>query len=436
MGWDTSARTIKGITYNRGTEFRLNGNIPCYSSCDATNVRYWKNSVAAWYYGYFSESYSRHPYCMSTTRPGQADLFVDEAAFPSATYYVYYNLNNGSGDFPTQSKVYGGSVTFHNHSPMRTGYTFLGWGTSSGATQATYPAGYSYSGNASITLYAVWKANTCTVYYDANGGAGAPDDQSFVYASDTRLSTKVPSREGYTFVNWKHEIYSQYSFNPGDKIPRDWGSFKLVAQWSINTYSFFAAGNKGKFPAGGDAWTENVDYGTTFEFPTPTREGYTFAGWAQQGKGTLHESGGQYSFTMGNTDVYLKAQWTVNEYSLTLDANTNGGSPSKIIGYDYGERVNTNEESAYIPTKPYCDFIGWYTVPEETEDAPVDLSTLVITKDTVLYARFEEKNTVLVSTEGANRPAMLALCPKDKFIEQCEVMIYVDGAWRKAVVQT
>jgi hypothetical protein len=31
---------------------------------------------------------------------------------------------------------------------------------------------------------------------------------------------------------------------------------------------------------------------------------------------------------------------------------------------------------------------------------------------------------------------MAAVCTKDKFIEQCEVMIYADGAWRKAVVQT
>lgn len=431
MGWNTSARTIKGITYNRGTEFRLNGNIPCYSSCDATSVRYWKNSVAAWYYGYFSESYSRHPYCMSTTRPGQADLFVDEAAFPPATYYVYYNLNGGSGSFPPQSKVYGGSVTFHKNRPSRAGYTFLGWGTSSGAAQATYPAGYTYSGNASITLYAVWSANTFAVTYDANGGVGAPDTQSFVFGSNTRLSTKIPSREGYTFVNWK---YGNHYFNPGDSIPRDWGSFSLVAQWKINRYRLIADANGGSFVSGTAMFVTNADYGTVVNLPTAVHTGYAFAGWAVTGKGSLNSANNTY--TLKNSDVTLFAQWTIKEYKLTLDANTNGGTPSKVVDYNYGEVASSKPEALYTPSKKYCNFIGWYTVPEETEDAPVDLSTLVITKDTVLYARFEEKNTVLVSTEGANRPAMLALYPKDKFIEQCEVMIYVDGAWRKAVVQT
>lgn len=433
MGWNTSARTIKGITYSTGTAFVLNGNVPCYNCSDASTPKYWKNSVTAWYYGYFWESYTKHPYCMSTTRPGKPDLFVDESAFPPATYYVYYKLNNGSGNFTTQSKVYDGSVTLHKHSPSRSGYTFLGWSTSSSATQATYPAGNTnvYKGNASITLYAVWSANTCTVTYDANGGAGAPSAQSFVYASDTRLSTKVPSREGYTFINWN---YGNHYFSPGDKIPRDWGSFRLVAQWNINRYRLTADANGGSFVSGTDAFVTNADYGTVVNLPTAVRTGYTFAGWAVTGKGSLDSTGTRY--TLKNSDVTLVAQWAINEYKLTLDANVNGGTPSKVVDYAYGELASSKSEALYTPIKKYCDFIGWYTVPEETEDEPVDLSTLVITKDTVLYARFEEKNTVLVSTEGANRPAMLALCPKDKFIEQCEVMIYVDGAWRKAVVQT
>lgn len=433
MGWDTSARTIKGITYSNGTEFTLNGNIPCYSSCDATSVCYWKNSVTAWYYGYFSESYSRHPYCMSTTRPGKPDLFVDESAFPPATYYVYYNLNGGSGDFPTQSKVYGGSVNIHNRQPTKAGHTFKGWGTSAAATSPSYYTNSNYAGNASITLYAIWSANSYTVTYDANGGVGAPGAQTFVFNSGATLSTKTPSREGYTFSHWVTDP-GGYSMNPGDALPRDWGNFSVVAQWNINSYQLTVNANGGQFSTGGYLQYFTDNYGATVELPNVARTGYTFAGWAVTGKGSLDSTGTKY--TLKNSDVTLVAQWAINEYKLTLDANVNGGTPSKVVDYNYGELASSKSEALYTPDKKYCDFIGWYTVPEETEDAPVDLSTLVITKDTVLYARFEEKNTVLVSTEGANRPAMLALCTKDKFIEQCEVMIYVDGAWRKAVVQT
>lgn len=430
MGWDTGARTIKGITYARGTAFILNGTVACYGSCDATSVRYFKTGAAT-YYGYFSESYSRHPYCMSTTRPGRADLFIDESAFPPATYYVYYNLNGGSGNFPTQSKIYGGSVTFHGHYPSRAGHTFLGWGTSSGATQATYPAGYSYGGNASITLYAVWGANTYNISYDANGGVGAPNTQSFVFNSGATISSKTPSREGYTFINWKASNAELY-FSPGAAVPKDWGHFTLVAQWKINTYNLTASANGGSFVSGADAFVTNADYGTVVNLPTAVRTGYAFAGWAVTGKGSLDSTGTKY--TMKNSDVTLVAQWVINEYKLTFDANANGGTPSKVVDYNYGEVASIKSEALYTPTKPYCDFVGWYTVPEVTEDLPVDLATLVIDKDIVLYAHFEEKNTVLVSAEGSNRPAMAAVYVEDKYVEECVVMIYVDGAWRKAVV--
>lgn len=41
----------------------------------------------------------------------------------------------------------------------RSGYTFLGWATSSSATSASYQPGGSYTANASVTLYAVWSCN-------------------------------------------------------------------------------------------------------------------------------------------------------------------------------------------------------------------------------------------------------------------------------------
>ena len=44
-----------------------------------------------------------------------------------------------------------------NTKPTRTGYTFLGWSTSSTAATAQYAAGAIYTANAAATLYAVWE---------------------------------------------------------------------------------------------------------------------------------------------------------------------------------------------------------------------------------------------------------------------------------------
>lgn len=431
MGWDTSKRTIKGLTYETGTEFKLNGKVPCYASCDATTVLYWKDSVTAWYYGHFSESYSKHPYCISTTREGKPDLFVDSSAFPSATYYVSYNLNGGSGNFPRQSKTYGGSVRIYNRQPTKEGYTFKGWGTSATTKTSSYSANSTYSGNASIRLYAIWEIKKYTVKYDANGGNCKTTSKQFKHGATLKLPT--PTRTGYTFKKWCKNSATGKKLSTSTVVT---SSFTAVAVWEINTYGFTAYANGGEFLARTDVFTTTVDYGAVVKVPAVSREGYVFCGWAVTGKGTLTKASNGYEYKMDTSDVTLTAEWSVKEYVVKLDANTNGGAPSKIIGYDYGEYIRTNDEAFYVPTKPYCKFVGWYTVPEKTEDEPVDLNALVVNGDLMFYAHFEENNTMLISAEGDNHPAMAAVCVDGSFIKECEVMIHVDGAWRKAVVQT
>lgn len=76
---------------------------------------------------------------------------------PRPTYTVTFNANNGTGAPSTQTKTYGIDLTLSSTKPNRSGYTFLGWSADSTATTATYQAGGTYSGNANITLYAVWQ---------------------------------------------------------------------------------------------------------------------------------------------------------------------------------------------------------------------------------------------------------------------------------------
>ena len=49
---------------------------------------------------------------------------------------------------------------------------------------------------------AKWTANTFTVNYDANGGTGAPGNQTKAYGVTLKLSTAVPTRENYIFLGW------------------------------------------------------------------------------------------------------------------------------------------------------------------------------------------------------------------------------------------
>lgn len=118
------------------------------------------------------------------------------------SYTVSYNANGGTGAPGSQTKWKDQTLTLSSTKPTRTGHSFLGWSTSKTATTATYSAGGKYTANSAATLYAVWKANTYTVKYNANGGIGAPSNQTKTYGVTLKLSTTVPTRENYTFLGW------------------------------------------------------------------------------------------------------------------------------------------------------------------------------------------------------------------------------------------
>ena len=84
----------------------------------------------------------------------------EKDAPPAPTSYtVSYDANGGSGAPSSQTKTKDVTLTLSSTKPTRSGYTFLGWATSSSATSASYQPGGSYTANASVTLYAVWSCN-------------------------------------------------------------------------------------------------------------------------------------------------------------------------------------------------------------------------------------------------------------------------------------
>ncbi len=193
-------------------------------------------------------------------------------------YTLSYNANGGSGAPSSQTGTGVGSYTFTISStkPTRTGYTFLGWSLSSTATAASYQPGGSITLTASDILYAVWKANTYTVSYNANGGSGAPSNQTKTYGVTLTLSNTKPTRTGYTFSAWNTaQNGSGTSYAPGGSYTAN-AAVTLYAQWTANTYAVtFDAQGGSVTPA-----SKSVTYGQPYgSLPVPVRAGYRFDGW-------------------------------------------------------------------------------------------------------------------------------------------------------------
>ena len=122
----------------------------------------------------------------------------------------------------------------------------------------------------------------------------------------------------------------------------------VKAQWEINQYTITFDTN-----GGSEIAPITQDYGTEITAPdNPTRKGYTFKGWDKE----IPE-------TMPAENITVKAQWEINQYTITFD--TNGGSEIAPITQDYGTEITAPDN----PTRKGYTFKGWDKEIPETMPA-------------------------------------------------------------------
>lgn len=75
------------------------------------------------------------------------------------TWSIIYDANGGTNAPAKQTANVGQSITITRNEPTRSGYTFLGWNSWSGATEPdpAYTPGNVYKSDYNMTLYAVWE---------------------------------------------------------------------------------------------------------------------------------------------------------------------------------------------------------------------------------------------------------------------------------------
>ena len=124
-----------------------------------------------------------------------AELFTVEAL---EKYTITYNPNGGTGAPANQTKVHGTNLTLSSTVPERTGHTFLGWSTIQNG-RVEYTAGATYSENAALTLYAIWKSNMVSV---TSVTLNKPSTTLEIGSSETLTATITPSDATNKAVTW------------------------------------------------------------------------------------------------------------------------------------------------------------------------------------------------------------------------------------------
>ena len=253
-----------------------------------------------------------------------AENITVKAQWEINQYTIAFDTNGGSEIAPI-TQDYGTEITAPDN-PTRKGYTFKGWDKE---IPETMPA-------ENITVKAQWEINQYTITFDTNGGSEiAPITQDYgteITAPDN------PTRKGYTFKGWDKEIPKTM---PAENIT-------VKAQWEINQYTITFDTN-----GGSEIAPITQDYGTKITTPdNPIRKGYTFRGWDKE----IPE-------TMPAENITVKAQWEINQYTITFD--TNGGSEIAPITQDYGTEITVPDN----PTRKGYTFKGWDKEIPETMPA-------------------------------------------------------------------
>lgn len=277
------------------------------------------------------------------------------------TVYQDYNITATSAN-ETMGTVTGGGNYRNGTKATLTatpneGYHFVKW--SNDVTENPY-------------TFAVDKDLALTATFDAK-------EYNLIYMVDGVEYKKVPVKFGSTITPEAFPTKVGYTFSGWGEIPAIMPTSDVTVNgtFAINKYTFTFDTDGGSEVAG-----ITQDYNSAITAPAaPTKTGYTFAGWVP----AIPE-------TVPAENMNFKAQWTINQYTLTFNADN--GTEDVEITQDYGTKFETPAD----PIREGYTFAGWdmdipETIPAEdmsfTALWSVNSYKLVYILDGEVYAEYD-----------------------------------------------
>ena len=208
--------------------------------------------------------------------------------------------------------------------PQKDGYWFTGWYLDQNCTVLYDMDGVIFNPQKDTTLYAGWSP-VYTVTYDATGGSVTPASADY---TGTALTLPLPTDPARAFAGWYTEKEGGTFIGMGGTtfIPTE--NVTFYAHWEAPSVVTYDAN-------GGECSTTSQTYmGAPLTLPTPQRTGYSFNGWytAATGGTLIGAAGADYT---PEKTVTLYAQWTQNEYTITVTTNN-----ATVTGVTNGQKAH------------------------------------------------------------------------------------------------
>ena len=271
------------------------------------------------------------------------NVVVLYAKWKANNYNVVFDGNNhSSGATAAVTCTYNEDCTLLSNGFSRTGYTFKGWSTTKGGSVKYENNGYVRNltpvKDATVTLYAVWEANTYTVKFDKNSSEATGNVGSVVctYDKACTLPANNYTRVGATFDGWAVTSNTAVQYKDKASVKNLTatanGTYTLYAHWKINTYNITYSYGGG---SAGNYHPSTAKYGEVINISNPIRSCYSFRGWTISGYNSTYAKSGSSSTNVNTTingttsATYFKNLATNGTVTFTANwGSYSCGSPS------------------------------------------------------------------------------------------------------------
>lgn len=329
------------------------------------------------------------------------------AKWTANPYDVVLNAQGGSGG-TTVTAIYDSDMPVIAL-PDRPGYIFGGYfnEVNGGGTKYYNADGTSatkYDQANGITLYAFWTPITYDIQlYSRGENVGTLNDVTYGQLRLPSAESLRISYPNYNFVGWN--IYDEQNwamyvadtdYSAGLATEQGETAYVYAAWLEKDKYTITYDANGGR---GAPATVEvHVDETVSLSESIPSRENYTFVGWAENPDSSTADYQPGDRFTMGNSLVTLFAVWQQNP-ELTYHAN--GGVFSTYVGVAYPAAGSEVTLTSAVLQKEGYTFIGWAESETATAADIITSPYTMPSENTVLYAVYEPINyTVEVHTSA------------------------------------
>lgn len=227
-------------------------------------------------------------FCLATILAIVMVICIVLAGCAPQKYTVEFDPNGGVGSVVSQTFEVGVEAELTGNTFTKQNNDFLGWSTDKDATTATYTDKQKVkdlgAADETIKLFAIWKAHTYTVNFDANGGEGTMSTQQIAVGQAVALTQNAFTRSSYSFVGWALESSAQTAdYTDGQSVvdlAQANGTVTLYAVWQKLVYTVKFDGNGA---TSGTMYDQNIASGKATALAENTFSRgykYDFLGWS------------------------------------------------------------------------------------------------------------------------------------------------------------